>query len=153
MTPDGEHTLRLVRNEKMHRSKRATLYVNDVKTEVQKRVSKHILLSVFFPNFDPTKAIFCLKKHIFNVCGNQTTVNFTAARVILLWQWLREFTKRLLPSVIGCELLPRNRGRICICRTGKKRRKPSHGQTKCFLLFAQNANFTLELQRRRYQQL
>ena len=40
MTPEGEHTLRLVRNEKMHRSKRATLYVNNVKTEVQKRVSK-----------------------------------------------------------------------------------------------------------------
>ena len=41
MTPEGEHILRLVRNEKMHQSKRAALYVNNVKTEVQKRVSKH----------------------------------------------------------------------------------------------------------------
>ena len=40
MTPEGEHILRLVRNEKMHQSKRAALYVNNVKIEVPKRVSK-----------------------------------------------------------------------------------------------------------------
>ena len=38
MTPEGEHRLRLVRNEKMHQWKHSKLLVDNIETAVQKRV-------------------------------------------------------------------------------------------------------------------
>ena len=47
MTPEGEHRLRLVRNEKMHQWKHSKFLVDSIETAVQKRVGVFPILKPF----------------------------------------------------------------------------------------------------------
>ena len=48
MTPEGEHRLRLVRNEKMHQWKHSKLLVDSIETAVQKRVGVFSNIEAFY---------------------------------------------------------------------------------------------------------
>ena len=48
MTPEGEHRLRLVRNEKMQQWEHSKLFVNNIETAVQKRVGVFPIFESFY---------------------------------------------------------------------------------------------------------
>ena len=122
MTPEGEHTLRLVRNEKMHRHKRAATYVNDMKTEVRKRVSMANFFSELFlmlcdgdlANF--LQPITVEMAFLIDFFGENFAVQ------IFLKLMVRTSLKIHVHTTSGCELLSRYRRGIRLCRIRKKRR-------------------------------